>query len=221
MKKQLMLALAACGLSSVVVAGGLPVDTVIGNPATSDAGVYFGLAAGYGHNDVMQDRHSLDGTEARSHGNFTKENGLMGRVFAGYDLNRHFAIETGYSHFFTKVKAEKSENSNPADYYKLDRTHVVDVMGKIKAPICEGFDLYAKVGGNYFMGERNHFNVAYGAGIDWSITSNIVAGLEWMRFNGCGKCKVVLNTEKNSVQVVDKVRHADAFMATVRYKFDI
>ncbi len=212
MKKQLMLALAACGLSSAAMAGGLPVDVPMGSPATSDAGIYLGLGAGYGVNDLAN--YKIDGNKMIDYG---KTNNFVGRVFLGYDINRYFAVEAGYSYFFTKPEVRDTEFGS--DVYKMKRTNVVDLMGKIKAPVCEGFDIYGKVGANYLMSEKNSFNVAYGAGIDWSITNNFIAGLEWSRFNAHKDTRV--ETENGRVKHYGALVYSDAFMATIRYKFDI
>ena len=203
MKKNLVLALAACSLSSVAMAGGLPVDMAVGNPATGDAGVYLGLGVGFGRLGLFNEE--VDGKDKHE---YSKKNGLVGRVFAGYDINRYFAVELGYGYFFNKAEIKATPE------YTFKRTQAIDLLGKIKAPICEGFDLYAKVGANFLIADKNSFNVAYGLGIDWSITDNVVMGLEWLRYNG--KEKSVSEEQKYCY-----LNHADAFMVTLRYKFDI
>ena len=220
-----MLALAACGLSSVAMAGGLPVDVPAGSPATSDAGIYLGLGAGYGMNSIANEK--INGVKQAS---FGKTKGFMGRAFLGYDINRYFAVEAGYSHFFTKPEIRELDddyigNASNGRVYKMKRTHVVDLMGKIKAPVCDGFDIYGKLGANYFMSGKNSFNIAYGAGLDWNVTNNVVAGLEWLRFNGNKDDRMEYTTDdatgQRRVKKVDVVKHSDAFMVTLRYKFDI
>lgn len=220
MKKQFLLVLAACGLSSAAMAGGLPVDMSVGNPAGSECGVYVGLGAGYGLNSMVNGKN--DGFKFYDYG---KTSTFAGRVFLGYDINRYFAVEAGYSHFFTKPELRSAVWLDAGRIYasrgkfKLKKSQAIDLMGKIKAPVCDGFDLYAKLGGNYLMSEKNSFNVGYGAGIDWNITNNVVAGLEWLRFNGNKDLRI--ENKKDGERKWAAVSHADAVMLTIRYKFDI
>ena len=209
MKKLLVVsAIAAFGLTSVVMAGGLPEEMPVAPAAvsSSDMGVYVGIEGGYG----MTNWKNFDKAAKVS-----KDNGVVGRAFLGYDINRYFALELGYSYFFNKPTLTSNEVE------KIKPTMVVDLMGKIKAPVVENFDLYAKLGGNYMMTRfdevagnkkpdgRNNFNVAYGAGADYSITPNIIANVEWLRFNGSAKFD-------NKYQP-----NTDAFMVGLRYKFDL
>ncbi len=202
MKKLLVVsAVAALGLSSAVLAGGLPEEMSMA-PAASDMGIYVGLQGGYG----MTHWKDKDAVGSK----ISKDNGFVGRAFLGADLNRYFAIEFGYSYFFNKPKM------NDAKFIK--NTMALDLMGKIKAPVIDNFDLYAKVGGNYLMSHgdgttsnKNSFNVAFGAGADYYITPNIIANIEWLRFNGHSK-----HTVTNDYQP-----HTDAFLLGLRYRFDI
>jgi len=216
-------AIAALGLSSVAFAGGLPEEMPMAPAAvSSDAGLYLGLAGGYG----MTNWKNIDGrnieTVTRTVSN---DNGAVGRAFLGYDLNRYFAVEFGYSYFFNKAKflIASVEESKV-------RTQAFDLMGKIKAPVVDNFDLYAKLGVNYLMsnftatsttgisGNTNNFNVAYGAGADYYITPNIIANIEWLRFNGSSK--IEFPTTANGAKMKYQP-NTDAFMVGLRYKFDM
>lgn len=151
----------------------------------------------------------------------SNDDGFVGRAFLGYDLNRYFALEAGYTYFFVQPK---EKNTAGTEQNKIKRTHNIDVMGKVKAPVADNFDLYAKLGVNYLMSDfdkktggqlvitedsRKYFNVAYGAGADYCITPNIIANVEWLRFNGSAK--------------IDKhyQPNTDAFMIGLRYKIEI
>ena len=110
------------------------------------------------------------------------------------------------------------------------KNSAIDLMGKIKAPVADNVDFYAKLGANYLMSKFDNltlggavsvnkqnidnFNVAYGAGIDYSITPNIIANLEWLRFNGYTRVW-------DSSGKVKYQPHTDAFMVGLRYKFDV
>jgi len=223
-------AIAALGLSSVAFAGGLPEEMPMAPAAvSSDAGLYLGLAGGYG----MTNWKNIDGrnieTVTRTVSN---DNGAVGRAFLGYDLNRYFAIAFGYSYFFNKPKIAFDNGAgafgNATAF--LNNTQAFDLMGKIKAPVVDNFDLYAKLGVNYLMsnftatsttgisGNTNNFNVAYGAGADYYITPNIIANIEWLRFNGSSK--IEFPTTANGAKMKYQP-NTDAFMVGLRYKFDM
>jgi opacity protein-like surface antigen len=205
MKKLLAVsAIAALGLNSVVLAGGLPEEMPMAPAAisTSDTGVYVGIEGGWGLTNWK-----LQYDDA------SKDNGGVGRAFLGFDLNRYFAIEAGYTYFFNKPESTAAFGGK-----FVKRTQDIDLMFKGKLPVVDNFDLFAKLGGNYLMTSsdvstfesRNNFNVAYGAGADYYITPNVIASVEWLRFNGFEK------TYDNKYQP-----HTDAFMIGLRYKFDI
>ena len=119
-----------------------------------------------------------------------------------------------------------SKIGGDTDYIKVG-TQTFDLMGKIKAPVADDISLYAKLGVDYMLTElkrtgtgtatdinknTREFGVAYGAGIDYSITPNIIANLEWLRHNG----KVKASTDNADIQPF-----TDAFMVGLRYKFDM
>lgn len=197
MKKILVVsAIAALGLSSVALAGGLPEEMPMAPAAigSSEAGVYLGIQGGYG----------LSNWKIFSN-NVEKDNGFVGRAFLGYDINKYFATEFGYTHFFNKVKINAVEIKN----------QTFDLVGKIKAPIADEVNLYAKLGADYMIskGDSNsekNFGVAYGAGVDYSITPNVIVNLEWLRHNG----RIKLSDNKLQPWT-------DAFLVGVRYKWDV
>ena len=221
MKKLLVVsAIAALGLTSVALAGGLPEEMPMAPAAvsSSDTGFYLGLSGGYG----MTNWKNFEGIKILGvqQISISRDNGAVGRAFLGYDLSRYFAIEFGYSYFFNKPKIAFDNGAgafgNAAAFVKS--TQAFDLMGKIKAPVVDNFDLYAKLGGNYLISNGNgysgvkSFNVAFGAGADYYITPNIIANVEWLRFNG----KAKLSEDGNTYQP-----NTDAFMVGLRYKFDM
>lgn len=214
MKKLLVVsAVAVLGLTSAAFAGGLPEEMPAAPVAasTSDTGIYLGLQGGFGMtNWKNMENVSTDVLDLTS---VHKDNGVVGRVFAGYDINRYFAIEGGYSYFFNKANF----NTKNAGTTGNIKTMAFDLMGKGKLPVVDSFDLYAKLGVNYLMSRGdmfeanpNNFNVAYGAGADYCITPNVIANLEWLRLNGNAK----INNDKYQPST-------DAFMIGLRYKFDL
>jgi len=215
MKKLLVVsAVAALGFTSAALAGGLPEEMPMAPVAMcSDAGVYLGIQGGWG----MTNWKNVDT------GNYEvkKDNGFVGRAFLGYDINRYFALEAGYTYFFNKTEIDNAGTTQA----KM-KSQAVDVFGKIKAPVVDNFDLYAKLGANYLMTKvsdvaagtnieavnEKSINVAFGAGADYYITPNVIANVEWLRFNGNAKVR----------GVADKYQpYTDAFMIGLRYKFDL
>jgi len=215
MKKLLVIsAIAALGLTSVAFAGGLPEEMPAAPAAAvaSDTGIYLGLAGGWG----LTNWKNADGNGGV--GKVGSDNGFVGRVFAGYNINRYFAIEAGYSYFFNKV----STDANTSLGIDKIKTQAIDAYFKGSLPVVENFDLYAKLGAGYLMtqrnpnannfrgGNNNNINVAFGAGADYSITPNVIANIEWTRIAGYAK------------YTSDKyIPNTDAFMVGLRYKFDL
>lgn len=212
MKKLLVVsAVAVLGLTSAAFAGGLPEEMPAAPVAASscDTGLYLGLQGGFGMTNWVNAENIMFGQKVH------KDNGLVGRVFAGYDINRYFAVEGGYSYFFNKANFTVGKITT-GDI----KTMAFDLMGKGKLPVVESFDLYAKLGMNYLMSRMssfankpssntNNFNVAFGAGADYYITSNVIVNLEWLRLNG----KARLNK--------DYQPSTDSFMVGLRYRFDM
>ena len=204
MKKLLAVSAIALGLTSVAFAGGIP-EEMSAAPMASDAGFYIGVEGGWG----MTHWDNIFGDEI-----VNDENGFVARGFLGYDINRYFAIEAGYTHFFSETHVGVA-GTTLTDI----RTQAIDLLGKIKAPIVENFDLFAKLGGAYLMSHAHHgiaveddlhnFCLAFGAGADYYITPNVIANIEWLRYDGHSKFHD------------DYQPQTDAFMVGVRYKFDL
>jgi len=224
MKKLLVVsAVAVLGLTSAAFAGGLPEEMPAAPVAASsnDTGIYLGLQGGWGLTNWKNAENITDPDYGYGVLGVHKDNGVVGRVFAGYDINRYFAIEGGYSYFFNKVNFSYFDAATTNGTTGDIKTMAFDLMGKGKLPVVDGFDLYAKLGmdclmsresgfASYSSDNANNFNVAYGAGMDYSITPNVIANLEWLRLNGNARIcssKYQPNT--------------DSFMVGLRYKFDL
>lgn len=218
MKKLLAVsAVAVLGFSSAVFAGGLPEEMPVAPSATSDTGLYVGVESGWGMTNWK------DQERGKKMDNFSGDRGFVSRFSVGYDVSRHFAVEAGYTYFFNKVERKIFGFEI---VQKVNKTQNFDVMGKIKAPVVDNFDLYVKLGVNYLMSDfedmhnkdrnkrRKSFNVAFGAGADYYITQNVIANVGWLRFNGKSK-----RFDSNDAERYQP--YADAFMVGVKYRFDI
>lgn len=238
MKKSLLVGAVAV-FGATAFAGGLPETMPITPGSSSDMGVYVGLQGGYGVTN-WKNTESFEHEESTTTGTNTydkalKDNAFAGRVFVGADLSRYFAVEFGYNHFFNKPKIEETISQSTStssetwstavdtktELVSFKNTMALDLMAKLKAPVAEGFDLYAKVGVSYLMSRvdksssndyknnGNNFNLAFGAGADYYITPNVIANVEWVRYGG--KAKIDSNYQPS----------ADLFLLGVRYKLDI
>ena len=203
--KKLFIGVAALGLSPLAFANG----TVGYAPAAAPAftpGVYLGVQAGYGMTNWDNIDHAFGGTGSTKV-SVKDEDGFAGRLFVGYDFHPNFAVETGYTMWFTEPKIAGLKGDYP---------WAIDLVGKIKALVVDNFGLYAKLGGDYLYDntkisghDKDTFNVVYGAGAYYDITPNITADLSWTRFNG--------DTNWDSHYMPDM----DLFALGVSYKFDL
>ncbi|CAL7959544.1 Outer membrane protein [Gammaproteobacteria bacterium] len=210
MKKLLAVsAIAALGLTSTIAfADDLPEEM-----SAAPVAVYLGIEGGLGLTNWKQSFST------------NNDSGFVGRAFLGYDLNKYFAAEFGYSYFFNQTKITRIAVND----YKIN-TQSFDLVGKGKLPILDKFSLFAKFGigcllsnvraqtspetMSGFANNRTAFNVVYGIGADYNFTPNIIANIEWLRVNG--KLKWVNNSDLSKLQ-----RYTDAFMIGLRYKFDL
>jgi len=209
MKKSLLIsAIAVFGLTSSAFSA-----------TSSDAGVYMGLQGGLSLSNLQDIQGIIKNgykiIDAQG------DHGFVSRVFIGYDINRYFAVESGYSYFFNESCVNRVEiyttKQNVISQPDGGNSMVVDLYGKGKLPLIKNFDLYAKLGANLFMARvegsgnnRNNVNMSFGAGTDYRITSNFIANFEWLRINGNAR-----------ISNIHYQPNADLFLLGLRYKFDL
>lgn len=217
MKKTFIGVIALSCLSPLAFANGDANYVPVAAPADAyTQNVYVGLQGGYGitgyKNFVMK-----------------KANNFAGRVFVGYDFHKNFAVEFGYDHFFAKPKANGTVliNDEYVDYSaKVKSVFAFDLMGKIKANVCDNFGVYAKAGVAYLhskwsidvpaavddfsAGNHHSFNLAYGVGVSYDFLSNWTADLSWNHINGNQKI-----TSSNLQP------YANSLMLGIAYKFNL
>lgn len=227
LKKHLLVSAIALGLSSVALANGsmaAPVATASCPVSDYSPGIYVGLQGGWADSglEARQDSIVMSDTDFPDIYSLQKvdvdnSNGIAGRVFIGYDINKYFAVETGY--FLAGEKATiKVDGVDAVDV----RTQAFDLVGKIKAPIMDNFGLYAKLGPGYLMehgdgkngysgGNTNRFDVVYGAGAYYTFASNWTVDASWTRYNS-GKTKIMDEDWQPNV---------DFYALGISYKFNM
>ena len=214
MKKILFVGtIVALSLTSAALASDLLEEMPYAPPGNiPSSNTYIGIEGGYGLTNWK--------IFANNNSNFEKDGGVVGRAFFGYDFNKYWAIEFGYTYFFNEARHE----IDAANYNEM-KTQIVDLLGKLKVPANEDANFYAKFGVDYLMtsihktgtssflmAEKNwhKFDVAYGIGADYSLSANVIANIEWLRHGA--KIKV----SDGHIQP-----YTDSFMFGLRYKFDI
>lgn len=106
--------------------------------------------------------------------------GISGRIYAGYQFNPYFAVETGYTQY-TKTSFSVNttvthqfdrlvtSNDNPPIFFGniIDKTtavyhhsgeiseNAIDLVGKATLPLIGGFGLYVKGGAAYINADRH------------------------------------------------------------------
>jgi len=136
MQKKIIVGVAAVGLLTAIASHAI----------AAVPGVYAGGQLGYGN--------------IHESGFGNTDQGLAGRVFAGYQINTNFAAELGWARFrtadakynysYTYVfnNAPITMHSNFKDTLK---TNVVDLTAKGIYPVAQDFSLYGKLGGAYVI----------------------------------------------------------------------
>jgi len=111
----------------------------------------------------------------------TKNSGLGGRTYFGYDFNRNFSLDVGYV-LFPQVKY-----TNPLTPDLKISNNGFDALITGKYALGEGFSIYAQLGGALLRAQltaddlntqnANATVLAYGSGIDYVFTNLGSGGL--------------------------------------------
>lgn len=182
-------------------------------------GVYLGLSAGYGMTnwDLIDDANAVNPNNGNSQTKYDVKgtDNFAGRIYAGYDFHKNFALEVGYTQFFNDTDVKYADTNQEAFNPSYD--WAIDAMAKIKAHIVDNFGFYAKVGIDYISVSESidgkphdSINLAYGAGAYYDFTPHVALDLSWIRLNG------------NSKEDDDTyIPYHDLFTAGIIYKFDL
>lgn len=147
----------------------LSLSALVGGAYATTPGSYVG--AGLGESNVQKQSH------ASNH-----NNGIAGRLFAGYNFNEYFGLEAGlakYAQAKSNYHFKVNNITNPAVFNnffgsaKTDLT-TVDLVGKAYLPISDsGFNLYGLAGLAYVHQAGNyHTTSANAAGATMSSKFN-------------------------------------------------
>ena len=138
--------------------------------------------------------------------------GFAWNMGIGCELNKFFSAELAYLHSFNSPKLDGQKVAG--------NTFAFALLGKLSAPVFEGFNLFAKFGPSLlttrkgevktFDYSRTNFNVAFGAGAEFKVADDLFVTAEWLRVNGRAK------GEHKNYQPA-----ADFYTIGVRYVFDI
>jgi OmpA-OmpF porin, OOP family len=189
-------------------AGILALGCAINANAAVD-GPYLGVQAGWGDSHNSKGDLGLSGTDI----NVSGSDGLAGGVFAGYQFNRNFALELGYTHYHNTSVS----NILPAGYGLNGNVSIkdqaLDLVGKGIIPLANCFNLYGELGMAY-LDEKVSANVSdgfasgtasesenavlptFGIGVSYDITPNVPVSLGWNRIQKVG------NTDLTSKDLV-------------------
>ena len=236
LKKTLLVSAFALGFSTIAFAGGLPEEPMAAPLATSDTGVYIGLIGGYVNTNWDNLKTTINPLNLGL--KEINEGGFGGGAYIGYDFTKYLAAEFDYNYYFNKPKVSAFHNAAVLDIFEVKSEQAFGLFGKIKAPVYDNFDLYAKIGVGYLYSQVHAlnplfkdkdygtFNVAFGVGGDYYITPNVIAGASWTRY--CGQPKpgdIDVSNLLNSVPqeaVIGKYQpNADLFAIHLAYKFNI
>jgi opacity protein-like surface antigen len=118
-----------------------------------------------------------------------KDTGFAARGFVGYDVNKYFGIEAGYTYL-------PKTTLNGIDSSAFDiKSYAVDVLAKLSVPVTNVFSVYAKAGGAYLntktellghSATNTHIGPAFGVGASYEVVPNLAIDVSWMRFSGQG-----------------------------------
>lgn len=126
------------------------------------------------------------------------------KVFAGYQINRNFAVEAGYINTLAKATVSSTSGGffSPATPFTSDlAARAIDLVLVPSLPLGERASVYGKLGA-YFANTRgngtsgsppttthadeSNTGLTYGLGFAWSFTRNVSARAEWQRFQNVG-----------------------------------
>lgn len=199
--------------TSALLAGGLLTLASYGAQAQTtgvqlrtDPGFYVG--AGLGRSEA-RDFCSIGGA--------CDSKDMSWNLFAGYQLNRHFAIEIGYSNL---GEASSSGFVGGVSTTVVTETTAFELVGVGSVPMTDNFSIYAKLGMFRYDSDGSATGglagtsgdkgteFTFGFGAEYAFARNFAARLEWQRYLEVGSG--ILGIPKADIGVL---------RAAARYRF--
>jgi OOP family OmpA-OmpF porin len=168
--------------------------------SASAAGSYLGGDLGWGTTHQSFSKANINSFTAAGN------NGLAGRIFAGFDVNQYFALESGYTKFSNSTP-QVSANSQAIN--RDIKTYAVDILGKVTLPLQDSLSLFAKLGGAY-LNETNlgavtgtvvtrktqsKFLPSFGAGVGYDISKSLTTDVSWTRIQATSNTNYLQSTD--------------------------
>jgi OOP family OmpA-OmpF porin len=197
-KKQLLMSVVA-GFAGLVI-------TANANAAVE--GPYIGGALGWA---TIHQNDGLSSEEIKQ--TSAKDNGLAGRVFAGFQMNQNWSAEMGYTKF---SNATQNVSGTTGTFNEINvngkatvKSYAVDAVAKITVPLQDGFNIYGKVGGAYLneagTGKVTEYDTftgqsasasstttvgkilpTFGLGAGFDVNKNVTTDVSWMHIQKVG-----------------------------------
>jgi hypothetical protein len=166
--------------------------------SATPVGPYIGIGVGQGQ--VKTPNKYAFNVSADPAGSTTRsQNGVAGRAFIGYNLNKYFGLEAGYTKYSRSIYVGRANGLYSSIAYYI---HTYDFVGKGYVPVGDtGFNLYALAGvsrivqtinfvnngvplsGALFQQPNNSNHVyrnrpIYGLGINYNFMKHLIANVE-------------------------------------------
>ena len=113
-------------------------------------------------------------------------------VFAGYQLNRHFAAEVAY-HELGKVRSSGFGNTFTVHAQAFDASALARIETLERLFAYGRFGFYGanlQPSDNTGLGSKTNYGATYGLGLQWDLQARWGARAEWQRWRNVGKDSV-------------------------------
>ncbi len=165
--------------------------------------------AGFSNSDMNE----LLGPGTTSSTSTSGNKGLGGRLFAGYQFNENWAVETGWTKFHNMSSRGTAVNgSTTVSASGTLKADALDVVAKGILPLQNNFSVFGKLGLAYLM-ERakvsltgagvslsdsdrtNKVYPTFGLGVGYDFTQNVSGDLSWTRIQKIGSNSSMASTD--------------------------
>jgi OmpA-OmpF porin, OOP family len=166
---------------ALLAVAGMAVSSVSMAQATQDRGWYAGVSMG--QSEIK------DGCTGVAPGISCDDKDTAWKIFGGYQLNRNFSAELGYSNLGEAKASAGGVNAS------VEAT-AWDLVGVGSFPVTNQFSVYGKLGvyraeteGRSNVGvsaDETNSGLTYGFGVRYDFTRNLGVRAEWQRYGDVG-----------------------------------